>query len=155
MELVELADVNLTYLMLAAVDYGADIQYYGTLEGSLTGERLMGTLSLTNLAPGRSDNVDQSTVRGLPTTPDGTKLWVELDGMRVRASAHAAIGERTLTAGEVQMAIHLRKVLGHVDPTPRTIDYTPAVTHVPQSSYNNRPTPSASTPGTNSNSDQV
>ena len=44
---------------------------------------------------------------------------------------------------------------GHVDPTPRTIDYTPAVTHVPQSSYNNRPTPSASTPGTNSNSDQV
>ena len=53
------------------------------------------------------------------------------------------------------MAIHLRKVLGHVDPTPRTFDYTPAVTRVPQSSYNNRPTPSASTPGTKSNSDQV
>ena len=41
----------------------------------------MGTLSLTNLAPGRSDNVDQSTVRGLLTTPDGTKFWVELDGI--------------------------------------------------------------------------
>jgi len=81
MELVKLAAVELTYLTTTAVDYGPDLQYYGTLEGSLTGERLVGNLALTNLAPGRSDNVNQPTLRGLLTTADGTELWVELDGI--------------------------------------------------------------------------
>lgn len=92
MELRQLAEVDLAYLTLTTVDYGPDAQYYGTLEGSLTGERLIGTLSLTNLAPGRSDNVNQPTLRGLLTTSDGAEVWVELDGIAtLRAEDRARV----------------------------------------------------------------
>ena len=37
MELVHLADLQLVYDTLEAVDYGVDRQYYGTMHGALTG----------------------------------------------------------------------------------------------------------------------
>jgi hypothetical protein len=81
MELVELSDVDLTYVTLESVDYDAGGQLYGTMEGSLRGERLSGTLDLTNLASRRTDNVNMPTLRGTLDTDDGALVWVELDGI--------------------------------------------------------------------------
>ena len=81
MDLVELASVKLTYLALEALDYGSGGQLYGTMEGSLAGDRLRGTLRLTNLAQRRPDNVNLPTLRGLLITDDGAVVWVELDGV--------------------------------------------------------------------------
>lgn len=81
MELVKLANVQLTYTALEALDFGSGGQLYGTMDGSLVGDRLSGTLKLTNLASRRADNVNLPTLRGLLTTDDGASAWVELDGI--------------------------------------------------------------------------
>ncbi len=77
----QLATVVLTYTTLDALDYGSGGQLYGTMEGSLAGQRLGGTMSLTNLAPRRSDNVNLPTLRGVLTTDDGAVAWVEIEGI--------------------------------------------------------------------------
>jgi hypothetical protein len=41
------------------------------MEGSLSGDRLNGSLRLTNLAPPRSDDVNLPTMRGMLMTGDG------------------------------------------------------------------------------------
>jgi len=81
MEITQLAAVDLTYTALEWVDYSSGGQLYGTMEGSLTGDRLRGTLRLTNLAPRRADNVNVPTLRGVFTTNDGARAWVEIDGL--------------------------------------------------------------------------
>ena len=81
MDLLELAEVQLTYTTLESLDYDSGGQLYGTMEGSLSGERLSGALRLTNLAPRRADNVNLPTLRGVLMTDDGAQIWVELDGV--------------------------------------------------------------------------
>ena len=81
MELVELAAFEMAYESLEALDYGVGGQLYGTLEGSVTGDRLDGSLSLTNLAGRRPDDVNLPTLRGLLRTSDGAAIWVVLDGI--------------------------------------------------------------------------
>ena len=81
MELVDLAELELTYTSLESLDYGSGGQLYGTMEGRLAGERLSGELRLTNLAERRADNVNLPTLRGVLTTDDGAAVWVELDGI--------------------------------------------------------------------------
>ena len=81
MDLEELASVDLTYTALEALDYGSGGQLYGTMEGSLAGDRLRGRLRLTNLAQRRPDNVNLPTLRGVLTTDDDAVVWVELDGV--------------------------------------------------------------------------
>lgn len=81
MELFELATVELTYTALENLDLGSGGQLYGTMEGSLAGERINGTLRLTNLAQRRPDNVNLPTLRGVFTTDDGAVAWLELDGL--------------------------------------------------------------------------
>jgi hypothetical protein len=81
MELVELASVDLTYTTLEAIDYDSGGQLYGTMQGSLRGERVNGTLRLTNLAPRRADGVNLPTLRGILTTDSGAAVWVTLDGV--------------------------------------------------------------------------
>jgi hypothetical protein len=81
MDLAELGELELVYTSLESLDYGAGGQLYGTMEGTLRGERLGGTLRLTNLASRRPDNVNLPTLRGLLTTDDGATIWVELDGI--------------------------------------------------------------------------
>lgn len=71
MELVELSDVELTYVTLESVDYDAGGQLYGTMEGTLRGERLSGSLHLTNLASRRTDDVNLPTLRGTLDADDG------------------------------------------------------------------------------------
>jgi len=81
LDLVELAGVDLTYTTLESLDYGSGGQLYGTMEGSLRGDRIRGRLRLTNLAARRTDNVNLPTLRGLLTTDDDAAVWVELDGL--------------------------------------------------------------------------
>ncbi len=90
MELVGLSDVDLTYVMLESLDYDAGGQLYGTMEGSLIGERLSGRLRLTNLAARRTDNVNLPTLRGVLDTADGARVWVELDGIAALRGADEA-----------------------------------------------------------------
>ena len=92
MQLVPLCDLELRYTMLESIDYGDGGQIYGTMEGSVSGEQLRGTLRLTNLAPRRPDNVNVPTLRGLLHTTDGAALFVELDGIaNLRASDKARV----------------------------------------------------------------
>ena len=58
MHLVPLFEGTLRYTGLQMVSYEGGKQAYGTLEGSIWGDRLAGTLQLTNLAIQRSDNVN-------------------------------------------------------------------------------------------------
>lgn len=81
MELVKLGELELRYTSLESIDYGSDGQLYGTMEGTLTGNRLSGHLRLTNLASRRGDNVNLPTLRGVLTTDDAATVWVELDGI--------------------------------------------------------------------------
>lgn len=90
MELRELSEVSLTYLELESVDYDAGGQLYGTMEGRLSGAELTGTLRLTNLAARRTDNANLPTLRGVLTTEDGARIWVELDGIATLRPADQA-----------------------------------------------------------------
>lgn len=81
MELQFLGDVELTYQSVQLLDFAPGGRIYGTMEGSVTGERLTGTLHLTNLAGRRPDNVNLPTLRGVLVTGDGAEIWVELDGL--------------------------------------------------------------------------
>lgn len=81
MELVELSTFELAYRTLEALDYDSGGQLYGTMEGTLTGSRLSGSLALTNLAAKRSDGVNLPTLRGILTTVDDARVWVECDGV--------------------------------------------------------------------------
>lgn len=92
MELVELGELELTYTSLEAVDYGSGGQLYGTMEGRLVGDRVTGSLRLTNLAARRADNVNLPTLRGILTTEDDAVVWMELDGIAtLRASDEARV----------------------------------------------------------------
>jgi hypothetical protein len=81
MDVSKLGDMELRYTSLESLDFEPGGQIYGTREGSLKGERVSGTLHLTNLAARRPDNVNIPTLRGLLTTEDGTNVWVEMDGL--------------------------------------------------------------------------
>lgn len=92
MDLVDLGELELTYTSLESLDYGSGGQLYGTMDGRLVGDRVQGTLRLTNLAARRPDNVNLPTLRGVLTTEDGAVIWVELDGIAtLRASDDARV----------------------------------------------------------------
>jgi len=83
MELVPLATFEFAYTSIERVDYDVGGQFYGVLEGTLTGDRLSGRLGLTNLAQARPDGVNTPTLRGTLTTDDGAVVWLEMDGIAV------------------------------------------------------------------------
>src|SRR4051812_22661485 len=81
MEISALSTVVLTYTALDSLEFDGGGRLYGTMEGTLTGERLTGSLRLTNLAARRVDNVNLPTLRGVLTTQEGVDAWVEMDGI--------------------------------------------------------------------------
>src|SRR5690349_13520206 len=98
MELVPLFEGELRYVSLESLAYEAGGQLYGTMEGEIRGERLSGTWHLTNLAPRRPDNVNCPTARGLLTTHDGAKAYVEINGLaNLRAADNARVFATSLT----------------------------------------------------------
>jgi hypothetical protein len=90
MEISMIAAVELTYTALESLDYTSGGKLYGTMDGTVAGERLNGTLRLTNLADRRADNVNMPTLRGVLTTHDGAHVWVEMDGVATLRSEDAA-----------------------------------------------------------------
>lgn len=72
----------------------------GPCKALLTGERLSGTLRLTNLAGRRTDNVNLPTLRGVLDTADGARVWVELDAVAtLRAENQARVFVTTFRFG--------------------------------------------------------
>ena len=90
MKVSKLCDVELRYTALESLDYEVGGQIYGTMDGRVAGERLSGSVRLTNLAARRPDNVNLPTLRGVLTTDDGATVWVELDGMAMLREADGA-----------------------------------------------------------------
>lgn len=92
MNLMPLFEGQLRYTSLESLSYEAGGQIYGTMEGEVQGKRLAGSLQLTNLAPRRPDNVNCPTLRGVLAIADGTKAYVELDGLAaLRESDNARV----------------------------------------------------------------
>jgi hypothetical protein len=89
-DLVELGTVELAYRSLEAVEAAGGTQFYGMMEGTVTGDRLTGTLELTNTARRRADGVNTPTMRGLLTTGEGEQVWLELDGLATLRPADGA-----------------------------------------------------------------
>ena len=81
MNLIPLCDVELRYTSIELLDYSPGGQIYGTMDGSVTGPKLKGTLRLTNLAQRRPDNVNMPTLRGMLDTEDGAHIYVEMNGL--------------------------------------------------------------------------
>jgi hypothetical protein len=86
----KLCDIELKYTSIESLDYDPGGQIYGAMEGSLAGERLAGTVRLTNLAVRRPDNVNLPTLRGVLITETGDTAWMELDGVATLRAADQA-----------------------------------------------------------------
>ncbi|MGH7474935.1 MAG: DUF3237 family protein [Longimicrobiales bacterium] len=98
MQLIHLADVELRYATLQALDYGSGGQLYGTMDGTLQGAELRGSLHLTNLALRRPDNINLPALRGLLITDDGVQVYVELNGIAtLRPSDRARVFSTSIT----------------------------------------------------------
>jgi hypothetical protein len=92
MKLQTLCDLELRYTSLESIDFGAGGQIYGTMEGMVSGERLIGRIRLTNLAARRPDNVNLPALRGVLDSDDGAKLYVEMNGIAtLRSSDNARV----------------------------------------------------------------
>lgn len=83
MRLDPLGTLELKYTRSGEVDYGATGQVYGDLEGRIDGPELQGSLRVTNLANRRPNGDYTPTLRGVPTTADGGKMFVAVDGLSI------------------------------------------------------------------------
>jgi hypothetical protein len=81
MELTPLCEFDFEYTWIDFVDFGSGGQYVGTLDGVAGGERLNGTLKLVNTPPKRPDSVNCPTIKGLLTTGDGARIYLEMNGI--------------------------------------------------------------------------
>ena len=90
--------------------YSEGGQVYGILTGRLEAESLTGTVHATNLARQRPDGAFTPTLRGILTTPQGSKLYFTMDGISIKDSK-ASPPRRIVTTGIT---------LWSTDPTLRT-----------------------------------
>src|ERR1700730_6645699 len=73
-------------------------EYVGTLEGTVRGDRLRGTLKSVNVPARRPDNVNCPAFRGVIATEDGAKIYFELNGIALlRAEDNARIFTTSLS----------------------------------------------------------
>jgi hypothetical protein len=92
MEFIPLCDMDLHYTSLESLTYAAGGQVYGTMEGTVSGETIRGTVRLTNFAARRPDNVNLPALRGVLDTDDGAKVFVEMNGIAtLRAEDRARV----------------------------------------------------------------
>ena len=73
-------------------------QVYGILTGRLEAEGLRGTIHATNLARQRPDGGFTPTLRGILSTPEGSKLFFTMDGISIK-DATASPPRRIVTTG--------------------------------------------------------
>jgi hypothetical protein len=84
MKLEPLARAELRYRQIDYVDFAPGGHYVGVMDGTLTGERLSGSLFLVNAPPKRPDDVNMPTLSGILTTGDGAKVFVQFNGIALR-----------------------------------------------------------------------
>ena len=83
MKLHPLCEMEMHYTSMDYVDFGVGGQYVGTLEGTVKGDRLKGTLKTVNVPARRPDNVNCPAFRGIIATDDGAKVYFEFNGLAV------------------------------------------------------------------------
>jgi hypothetical protein len=92
LKLTPLCDFEFQHTSTDFVGFGAGGQYLGTLDGAAKGERLSGALKLVNTPPKRPDNVNCPTFRGILTTEEGAKIFLEMNGIAIlRAEDQARV----------------------------------------------------------------
>ncbi|MDQ6883605.1 MAG: DUF3237 domain-containing protein [Candidatus Dormibacteraeota bacterium] len=107
MKLTPLCELEFQYTWTDFVDLGAGGQYIGILDGVATGDRLKGTLKLVNVPPKRPDNVNCPTIRGILTTDDGGKIYLEMNGialLRQEDKARVFTTSLSLRSGDARYA---------------------------------------------------
>lgn len=117
MNLTPLCEMEMDYTWIEFVDYGAGGQYVGTLEGTVRGARLRGTLKVVNVPPKRPDNVNCPAMRGIIQTEDNAKIYVELNGialLRSEDNARVFTTSLTLRTGDPRYA-WVNTILGVVE----------------------------------------
>jgi len=83
MNLNPLFEIEMHYTWMEYVGYAVGGQYVGTCEGTVTGERINGTLKAVNVPARRPDNVNCPAFRGVITTEDGAKIYFEFNGVAI------------------------------------------------------------------------
>jgi hypothetical protein len=71
---------------------------YGILNGRLEADGLRGTIHATNLARQRPDGGFTPTLRGILSTPEGSKLFFTMDGISIKDPT-ASPPRRVVTTG--------------------------------------------------------
>ena len=107
MKLAPICEMQLHYTWIDYVDYGVGGQYVGTLEGSVTGDRLKGTVKSVNVPAKRPDNVNCPAFRGIIYTEDGAKIYFEFNGialLRPEDNARVFTTALSLRSGDARYA---------------------------------------------------
>ena len=107
MKLIPICEMTMQYTWLDFVDYGAGGQFVGTLDGTVTGDRLRGSLKCVNVPPKRPDNVNCPTVRGIIVADDGAKIYFEFNGialLRPEDKARVFTTSLSLRTGDARYA---------------------------------------------------
>ena len=81
MNLSPLFEMELHYDWTDFVSYGTGGQYIGVAEGTVSGDRLHGTIKTVNVPAKRPDNVNCPAFRGIIATDDGAKIYFEFNGI--------------------------------------------------------------------------
>lgn len=81
MRLEPLCEMDLRYTWIEFVDFGAGGQYVGAIEGPVRGDQISGFVKFVNVPPKRPDNVNGPAFRGVLTTDDNVKIYIELNGI--------------------------------------------------------------------------
>jgi len=106
-KLAPICEMQLHYTWIDYVDYGVGGQYVGTLEGSVTGDRLKGTVKSVNVPAKRPDNVNCPAFRGIIYTEDGAKIYFEFNGialLRPEDNARVFTTALSLRSGDARYA---------------------------------------------------
>ncbi len=107
MNLTPLCEMAMHYAWVDFVDYGVGGQYVGTLEGTVKGERLRGTLKSVNVPARRPDNVNCPAFRGIIVTDDGARIYFEFNGialLRPEDKARVFTTSLSLRTGDTRYA---------------------------------------------------
>jgi hypothetical protein len=107
MKLTPLCEMEMHYTWIDYVDFGVGGQYVGTLEGTVQGDRLQGTLKSVNVPARRPDNVNCPAFRGIIYTQDGAKIYFEFNGialLRPEDKARVFTTSLSLRTGDARYA---------------------------------------------------
>jgi hypothetical protein len=107
MMLTPLCEMEMHNTWIDYVDYGVGGQYVGTLEGTVNGDRLRGTLKSVNVPARRPDNVNCPAFRGIIYTHDEAKIYFEFNGialLRPEDKARVFTTSLSLRTGDARYA---------------------------------------------------